>query len=186
MKHLMLDLETLGDQPGTIITSIGAVEFDPLTGETGDKFHRHISIQSSIEAGFTAGGRTITWWLGRDQNARDYFINGQEESISLHQALYEFQVFMKGLGIMKTTVWGMGARFDCGILAAAFAKLGLVIPWDTRNEICLRTLSILSPNIRKEADANREGVFHNAVDDCLHQIKWGSTLYKLFTKPCIL
>lgn len=39
MKHVMLDLETMGNGPRAAIVSIGAVFFDPLTGELGVVVH---------------------------------------------------------------------------------------------------------------------------------------------------
>ena len=35
MNHLMVDLETMGNGPYAPVISIGAVFFDPNTGETG-------------------------------------------------------------------------------------------------------------------------------------------------------
>ena len=36
-SHLMLDLETMGTKSNSAIISIGAVEFDILTGKTGKR-----------------------------------------------------------------------------------------------------------------------------------------------------
>ncbi|MBR7276818.1 3'-5' exoribonuclease domain-containing protein, partial [Klebsiella pneumoniae] len=35
MKHLMIDLETMDNKPTAAITAIGAVLFNPETGEMG-------------------------------------------------------------------------------------------------------------------------------------------------------
>ena len=47
-SHLMLDLETMGTKSNSAIISIGAVEFDILTGKTGREFYRNVSLQSCI------------------------------------------------------------------------------------------------------------------------------------------
>ncbi|MCV5360349.1 3'-5' exoribonuclease, partial [Escherichia coli] len=39
MKHLMIDLETMDNKPTSAIASIGAVFFDPETGEMGEQFY---------------------------------------------------------------------------------------------------------------------------------------------------
>lgn len=47
MKNIMLDLETMGNGSKAAIVSIGAVFFNPLTGETGSEFYQVVSINSS-------------------------------------------------------------------------------------------------------------------------------------------
>ncbi|EAZ1146628.1 3'-5' exoribonuclease, partial [Salmonella enterica] len=48
MNHLMVDLETMGNGPYAPVISIGAVFFDPNTGETGEDFSVNISLESSM------------------------------------------------------------------------------------------------------------------------------------------
>ena len=50
MNHLMIDLETMGNKPNAPIVSIGAVFFEPSTGELGDEFYRVVSLKSSMDA----------------------------------------------------------------------------------------------------------------------------------------
>ena len=45
----MLDLETLGNKPGSVIASIGAVKFGD--GKIIDKFYRTINMQSCVRIG---------------------------------------------------------------------------------------------------------------------------------------
>ena len=45
MNHLAIDLETLSLEPNAHILSIGAVFFDPATGEMGDSFYVEIDPQ---------------------------------------------------------------------------------------------------------------------------------------------
>jgi hypothetical protein len=46
----MIDLETMGNKPNAPIVSIGAVFFEPSTGELGDEFYRVVSLKSSMDA----------------------------------------------------------------------------------------------------------------------------------------
>lgn len=180
MSHLMLDIETLGDEPGSIITSIGAVVFNPVTGETGATFHEHISVEDSIIEGFKPTGKTLLWWLQREQKARDYLTEGQKQAFTLRHVLFQFSKFVQAIELTtseKVTVWGMGARFDCGLLGHAYYKVGGRQPWEGRNEICLRTLTIMAPHIRKNTPIVH--VEHDALADCYHQINYGSQLYRL-------
>ena len=36
-KHIMIDTETLGRAPGSVVRSVAAIEFDPQTGEVIDQ-----------------------------------------------------------------------------------------------------------------------------------------------------
>ncbi|MCV2924876.1 3'-5' exonuclease, partial [Escherichia coli] len=47
--HLMIDLETMGKNPDAPIISIGAIFFDPQTGDMGPEFSKTIDLE-------TAGG----------------------------------------------------------------------------------------------------------------------------------
>lgn len=49
MNHVMLDIETLGNQSNSVITSLGAVEFNLETGETGREFWQNIDVQSCLD-----------------------------------------------------------------------------------------------------------------------------------------
>ncbi|ENC2998925.1 3'-5' exoribonuclease, partial [Escherichia coli] len=60
--HLMIDLETMGKNPDAPIASIGAVFFDPQTGEQGPEFSKIIDMGT---CGGTVDISTIEWWLQR-------------------------------------------------------------------------------------------------------------------------
>ncbi|EIG4395560.1 3'-5' exoribonuclease, partial [Escherichia coli] len=65
--HLMIDLETMGKNPDAPIASIGAVFFDPQTGELGPEFSKIIDMDT---CGGTVDISTIEWWLQRSGEAR--------------------------------------------------------------------------------------------------------------------
>lgn len=60
MKNVMLDLETMGSGSKAAIVSIGAVLFDPMTGETGAEFYQVVSLNSSAHYGELDPG-TVIW-----------------------------------------------------------------------------------------------------------------------------
>jgi len=61
LGHIMLDLETFGTDNDSVICSIGAVEFDIVTGKRGMEFYQKIDIQSCLDAGLKVSGQTILW-----------------------------------------------------------------------------------------------------------------------------
>lgn len=180
MKHIMLDIETLGDESNSVITSIGAVQFDIETGETNKIFHEYISAASCMEQGLKMNPSTIMWWLKQTDEARAMLVEGDEKGLNLVNALSRFASWLRTMGTPaeKLYVWGRGPRFDMGILADAYRATNLPIPWNTRNELCVRTMEFLYPNIKKETKPvdtghGSEGMgLHNATLDCKFQIAY--------------
>ncbi|EFG4365385.1 RecE family exodeoxyribonuclease, partial [Escherichia coli] len=58
--HLMIDLETMGKNPDAPIISIGAIFFDPQTGDMGPEFSKTIDLDT---AGGVIDRDTMKWWL---------------------------------------------------------------------------------------------------------------------------
>lgn len=170
MRHLMLDIETLGNEAGAVITSIAAVQFDLETGNIGETFYKSIKIQDSLDNGLFVNGSTILWWLEQSDDARRCLIEGQKEALSLSNVLYEFRSFIQGLQPADLQVWGNSNRFDMGLLYEAYKANGQAIPWKYTLERDVRTLVSFFPQYKENEPF--VGVYHNPVDDCLHQIKY--------------
>lgn len=93
MKHIMIDLETMDNRPTAAIVAIGAVAFDPATGEvdTDCAFYINIDLQSSLDAGLTVSGSTVNWWLQQSEAAREEITAPGER---LEMALFEFSQWL--------------------------------------------------------------------------------------------
>lgn len=197
MNHVMLDIETLGDESCSIITSIGAVQFDIATGKTGKEFHKYIDIQSSFNRGLKMNPSTILWWMKQTDDARHNLIKGNDKGLDVVTALSEFSEWLTWLKRSDVTtgsrltymsneiyMWGRGPRFDMGILADAYRATKLEIPWDTRKELCVRTMEFLNPQIKKKTGLvdvghGSDGMgIHDAVLDCKYQIAYVCRIYK--------
>jgi len=147
MKMFMLDLETLGTNPGCVILSIGAVRFD--SKKPGDWFYSRIDLQSSLDAGFRIESDTLMWWFRHGEAAIEHSSLGGEMILD---ALIRFCKF---LGDGKLEMWGNGATFDNAILLGAFEKLGLGKDcWERREDRCFRTLcDTAGSGLMKDYDA---------------------------------
>lgn len=158
---VMIDLETLDTKPSAVITSIGAVRFDPYSTwvATWD-FHIHVAVAS--QRGRTIDAGTVIWWLRQSDAARSALVIGQDDAADLTLALEALASFIDG----ANEVWCNGASFDLPILASAYAGLGDKTPWDYWQERDLRTLKALHPQ-----RIERAGTHHNALDDALHQAR---------------
>nr|EFA2243402.1 exonuclease [Escherichia coli] len=109
--HLMIDLETMGKNPDAPIASIGAVFFDPQTGEQGPEFSKIIDMGT---CGGTVDISTIEWWLQRSGEARAAIL---ADRIPLDDALLQLREFIdENSGEFFVQVWGNGANFDNVIL----------------------------------------------------------------------
>ena len=180
---LMVDIETMGTNPGEMILSISAVPFNILTGNTDIKvFNRFIDIGN--EKKLKINLNTMIWWLKQDKEAIDKLL--QNQTLPTFEVLKLFQMYMKSF-VSRTDVgkdgkpiyriWGNSARFDLGMLEFAYNEYGLEVPWNYLYERDVRTLVEFAPHIKKETVF--EGVRHNAISDCLHQIKYCTKIYNL-------
>lgn len=174
MKHLMLDIETMGNESFSSITSIGALEFDINTGETGREFHTYVDLKSSVDLGLVINPSTVLWWLQQNDEARmDLSTRG---GVPILEALEQFSSFCN----KEYEVWGNSARFDCGILQNAYNKANIPIPWDFRKERCVRTLVSFLPKVKEQYV--REGVDHNALDDCYNQVGYCTAIWNALNR----
>ena len=168
-ENVMIDIETLGTKSYSAILSIAAVEFDLDTGEFGNTFYVNVDKESCKNVGLKTDDETVEWWNNQSKEAK--------ESLEIHKetldiALKMLRNFLKG---KNYKIWGNSARFDLGILANAFEIIGLEIPWIYKNERCVRTLVSFQPEIKDKM--NFIGTRHNALDDCIHQIKYCSEIW---------
>jgi DNA polymerase III epsilon subunit-like protein len=167
--HLMLDIETMGNESFSSILSIGALEFDIETGNTGREFYVNVDLQSCLDLGLIVNASTIMWWLRQNEQARKDLT--ERQSIPIRQALMEFAQFCN----KDYQIWGNSARFDCGILQNAYNKAGILIPWDFRKERCVRTLVSFNPEIKD--GFTPIGTAHNALSDCYFQVGYCSAIW---------
>ena len=172
----MLDIETMGNRSGCAIMSIAAVQFDLETGKTGEHFYSRIDLQSCLDAGLTIQASTVEWWLIQGENARRKLLEGV--NVSLSEALHNLRCWIGLNGLSDAQVWGNSARFDLGILEAAYLLVpGVSVPWKFYNERDVRTLVSFAPEIK--AQEPFLGDKHDPVHDCYHQIKYCHKIYRL-------
>jgi len=174
LGHLMLDLETMGNKSNSVICSIGAIEFDIETGDTGREFYTRVDIQSCLDIGLTVDGSTIEWWLNQNEKARTAISGGK--FMDIIQALCEFSKFIEIIGGKQLQIWGNAARFDLGILEDAYCAIKINIPWDFRLERDVRTLVSFAPKVKEHYPSL--GTEHNPIDDCKFQIGYCSAIWQ--------
>ncbi|EFJ1100654.1 exonuclease, partial [Escherichia coli] len=176
--HLMIDLETMGTNANAPIVVIGAVFFDPQTGEIGPAFYIVISLADAMDTGAVPDGGTIEWWLKQSGEARAAILTDQAK---LKDALSRFREFINEYSDEKfVQVWGNGATFDNAILRRSYERQGIPCPWRYCNDRDVRTIVELGKTIGFDARTAIpfEGVRHNALDDARHQAKYVSAIWQ--------
>lgn len=174
-KHVMIDTETLGRAPGSMVRSVAAVEFDPRTGETGRQKVWKIDLADSIRYGFKVEASTLKWWMMQSDEARREFMEGAETP--LEDFLEDFMQFIAATDEGNDfTLWCLQLDFDVAMLRSMYSWYNLnvhgcdeeVLPWDFRKVRDVRpymdaldSAGLLPPKV-----ADR----HTPLADCMAQI----------------
>ncbi|WP_244581601.1 3'-5' exonuclease, partial [Escherichia coli] len=173
--HLMIDLETMGKNPDAPIISIGAIFFDPQTGDMGPEFSKTIDLDT---AGGVIDRDTIKWWLKQSREAQSATMT---DEIPLDDALLQLREFIdENSGEFFVQVWGNGANFDNVILRRSYERQGIPCPWRYCNDRDVRTIVELGKAIDFDARTAIpfEGERHNALDDARYQAKYVSAIWQ--------
>ena len=162
----MLDIETLGTAPGSIILSIGACAFDPQSPvqDTGAEFYVNIDAADAKAKGLTSSPSTVDWWNRQSEAARAALMTDRQ---SLKDAMFAFASWWGHYG--DSTVWGHGASFDPVLIEAAFERVGMQAPWPFWGIRCSRTLFAVAGIDPRKLSAGETK--HNALHDAKMQAR---------------
>lgn len=167
-RHLMIDLETLGVNPGCVVLSIGAVEFN--SQGLISTFSANIDIGDSMNHGLKVEPRTLMWWMDQSEEARKRaFANGRD----LNSVLV---AFTQAFNWTDLKVWCNGASFDFPILKAIYETAEFRTPWMYYNEMDFRTFKNLYKPLYEEVRV-KPTVAHDGLEDAYAQVK---TLQNMF------
>lgn len=159
--NIMLDLETLGTKPGSIILAIGAVYFDK--DGIGERFYTRISMTSSCSAGLNVDPLTVEWWLKQSKEAQNQAFCGTS---SIQSVLVEFCYFVTN-HTDDVLIWGNGVAFDNALLRAAYECCKIRCPWTYKQDMCYHSLKNLFKDLVPVVPF--DGIKHNALDDAINQ-----------------
>jgi hypothetical protein len=177
---IMLDIETLGTAPGSIIFQIAAKTFTlPASNkEKTQTLDLHIKPSSCRRYGLTSDPATEKWWA--DQGLTETHAENHPNALDLPYALYILTNFIehhttppapKGEKYQALQLWSKGA-FDYPLLEAAYNSISIPTPWKYYQLNDLRT-------VIKLANIKAPPATHEALDDVTQQIN----LLHQATKP---
>lgn len=187
LNNCMIDTETWGTQSRSIITTIGAVIFDPWSNELGAEFHAGIQPESAMKAGLRIDASTIVWWLGQSQDARSKLIDKLSMAQPLAIVLLEFRDFLTAntpaIANIDMRVWGNGADFDLALIQQAYESLDLPRPWKYNAGRCFRTLKA---EFGAPGDFISPTTSHDALADARAQAMTVQRIYsRLYTRHAV-
>lgn len=180
-KDTMIDLETLGVKAHAPILSIGACNFDIMTGTISSTFYFAIGWEQALhnQAGRIYTQDTIDWWEKQSEEAQQAV---KRTHGTLTDALGQLSIFLNG----DEHVWGNGSTFDITILEHAYDQLSIETPWKYWKVRDVRTVVDISSDVFNKDMMKFGGVQHNALDDAIHQAKYVSEMWKRMKKcPCL-
>ncbi|EFB5187788.1 exonuclease [Escherichia albertii] len=173
--HMMIDLETMGKNPDAAVISIGAIFFDPQTGNIGPEFSKTIDLDT---AGGVIDRDTVKWWLKQSREAQSAIL---ADEIPLDDALLQLREFIdENSGEFFVQVWSNGTSFDNVILRRSYERQGIPCPWHYCNDRDVRTIVELGGAMDFDARTAIpfEGERHNALDDARYQAKYVSAIWQ--------
>jgi hypothetical protein len=179
-SRVMVDIETLGTAPGSVILSIGAARAVPSGGAGQYRFEIfgiHIDPDDSVMAGMTIDPATVLWWLEQGDDARREVVKGAKAAVSLDEALKQFSQWLGDVD----EVWACGPDFDLVLITDAYARAGMPVPWRFWQQRCFRTLRSQWKHRVPEPSHKLEigeigGAKHVAVNDAVQQLVWMLTI----------
>lgn len=180
--NIMIDVETLSTRTNASIIEIAAVEFNKYTGAVGDIFDRLVEPSEWVKNDRNVDGTVILWWMCHPDVMTKKFLDVTIKKSNLKSALYDLSTFVKehdninNDGRERVTVWGNGVTMDITVLQSAYEHFNMKVPWQFWAVNDCRTISSIIPDIKENTEF--EGVRHNPVDDCKHQIKYVSIVLK--------
>ena len=171
--HVVVDLETLGTRPGSVILQVGANAFCTHEAlDSHDNFAITLNKLDSLGFGFTTDKETEKWWSGQSEATRIGVFNG---TASVAETLTAFDSYMERLQREAASkgkdllIWGNSNDFDLGLLRAYYQHFGQEIPWNFRKERDFRTLKELFPATYNEAKRN---LVNPSPHDAYCDAKW--------------
>ena len=177
-KHFMIDIETLSTAVNAVVLSVGAVEFDPITGEIKRKFYYELDLSEQKQRHISSD--TVQWWFKQcveNQKNIDLMVKENKWKNSIEFVLIKLGAFISGndinyleraKGYEKISLWACDPDFDVLILANLYAEHNLAVPWKYSEPKSVRTVRTLAG--LHSIGLPRDNASHNALEDCIRQV----------------
>lgn len=175
---LMLDTETMGLSPKSVVTQLALYPYDPEEDTVYDNqvIWSFLPLQPQIDAGRVIEADNILWWMTQSDEARAMFDRNTGDShtlmVLLQHFVHRFRELTKGV---DWELWAQGPQFDVPLVENLLRMFQLPVPWeegmDYRRVRDLRTL-VAEAGIDPYSVEKPTGfVKHQAGWDCRYQLR---------------
>lgn len=171
---IMIDIETLGLDPRTVVTQFAFAAYERDDPETIIReAEEYLPIQPQLHVGRTIRADTVIWWMGQSDAARAGFNQNSgddmAELIALVQSLHRkiSQVIEEA---DEVEIWAKGPQFDIVAIESLFDDIGLSAPWKYGQIRDLRTIMAAAGVDRHSVEFPASLTPHHALSDCKYQI----------------
>lgn len=170
MTDVMCDIETTGTRPDHhAIVQIAAVKFNYQTGAIGDTFNRSLHMPF----GRSWSEDTREWWSRQDQSVWQQIVQRMEDPAEVIKDFYSWSVIDAPRGGFR--FWSKPLSFDFPFVSSYMNQFAAGMPYHYRHARDLNTwvaaLRGLGPSHVDMEHIDFTGKAHNALVDCVHQIK---------------
>jgi len=173
--HGMIDLETLGVEPDSVVITLGAIKFDSYSDtEPHDGLYLRCDIEEQSEKyNRSIDDNTLAWWGRQEQNIQDEAFGDHENRVNMDTLTKAINKWCVGLD----QLWCQGPLFDYAILQNLYKQVGKPCPWNYWQIRDSRTLFSMMPSDPRKAIQEEA---HNALADCYYQAKCVQSTFKHF------
>lgn len=167
--HLMIDVETLGTRPGSVVTNIGVVAFDiEADGWADPGMEIQLNPQEQIDLGFKVDWDTIRWWMAQSREAQALL---PKVGFSLEVGLTLLRDYVGRFDVEG--VWGNGPDFDLTAVSMLCQAADIALPWKYNKGRDCRTLAdVLRYGVAVEVIRPQPDIAHGALSDARAQALW--------------
>jgi len=164
---VVIDIETYGRKPNSIILSIGAVGIDFRTLSMIPGMHVNMDPEECEFYGLEREAETVRWWNNSSPAARARTFDPKTR-ITLKAALQRLTDYIYGFAGKGRTyeVYSCGTDFDISILCNSYAAVGLEVPWPFWAARDFRTLREWFPMVKAPI---KNKVAHDALEDAIFE-----------------
>lgn len=164
---VVLDIETYGRKPNSIILSIGAVGIDFRTHVVTQGMHVNMDPEECEFYGLEREPETVRWWNNSSPEARKRTFDPTTR-VDLKVALQQLTDYIYArCGKGRTyEVYSCGTDFDISILCNAYLAVGMTVPWPFWAVRDFRTLREWFPMV---AAPVKNKVVHDALEDATYE-----------------
>lgn len=161
MLHCMIDIETLGCAPESIVVTAGYCLFTDTEVLSTGGFSMAVADQLKLRRAVEPG--TLAWWFGQSDPARATMAAALQDPGDLYASCAALRDAIEDADLF----WAGPSCFDFAALNSLYEQADCRTAWNHRNVRDMRSYclgaGIELPKIR------RAGVYHDATADAEHQ-----------------